>query len=67
MKQRGHPILGGFAGFFFGLFLGLTLVTASVVELGSVVITILPILFLVLGIAWGIWAPFGRGRDRAAA
>ena len=67
MKQRGHPILGGFAGFFFGLFLALTLVISAVIELGSIVVTILPVAFLVLGIAWGVWAPLGRGRAGSSA
>jgi hypothetical protein len=67
MKKHGHPILGGVAGFFFGLFLGVTLVTAGVIELGSVIVTILPIAFLVLGIAWGMWAPLVRGKASTTA
>jgi hypothetical protein len=60
MNKHGHPILGGVAGLFFGIFLGLFLLTSSVVELGSIVLTLLPIIGLVLGVAWGKWAPLGR-------
>jgi hypothetical protein len=60
MKRRGHPIAAAIAGLFFGLFLDLFLVTSSAVALDSVLLTILPILFLVLGIVWGKAAPLGR-------
>jgi hypothetical protein len=60
MKRRGHPILGGIAGLLFGLFLDLFLVTATVVSLDSILLTILPIALLVLGVVWGIAAPLGR-------
>jgi lipopolysaccharide export LptBFGC system permease protein LptF len=60
MRRRGHPIAGAVAGFFFGLFLDLFLVTSTVVSLDSILLTILPFLFLVLGIAWGKAAPLGR-------
>ena len=35
MKRKGHPILAAFAGFFFGLFLDLFLVTSAIVALDS--------------------------------
>jgi hypothetical protein len=60
MNKRGHPILGGIAGFFFGLFLGVFLATSGSVELGSIVLTILPIAFLIIGVVWGKLAPLGR-------
>jgi hypothetical protein len=60
MRKRGHPILAAIAGLFFGIFLDLFLVTASVVALDSILLTILPILMLVVGIAWGKAAPLGR-------
>ena len=59
MKRRGHPVLGAFAGFFFGLFLGLTLLVFTVVRLDSILLVILPVAFLLLGILWGLWAPLG--------
>jgi hypothetical protein len=60
MKRRGHPILGGVAGLLFGVFLDLFLVTATVVSLDSILLTILPIALLVLGVVWGTMAPLGR-------
>ena len=65
MRRRGHPVLGAFAGFFFGLSLDLVLLTFGVVPLGSIVITIVPVLGLVLGIVLGLAAPFGRARSTA--
>ncbi len=65
MRAKGRPILGGFAGFFFGLGLGMLLLTMSVLPLDSKLLIVLPILFLVLGVVWGLWAPLRRGRVRA--
>jgi hypothetical protein len=62
MRQRGHPILGAVAGFFFFLSLDLLLLTFGVVNLGSIVLPILPLLGIALGIAWAFWAPLGRQR-----
>jgi hypothetical protein len=59
--MRGRPVLGAFSGFFFGLFLGLDLLFFGVIRLDSVLITILPILGLIAGIALARWAPLGRG------
>jgi hypothetical protein len=60
MKRRGRPVVGAFAGFFFGLFLSLVLLTNGVMALDSIVLAILPILFLVLGIVWAMLAPLGK-------
>jgi hypothetical protein len=58
----GRPVLGAISGLFFGLFLSLALLTFGIVALDSIVIVILPVLFLLLGIVWGAWAPLGRRR-----
>ncbi len=61
--MRGRPVLGAFAGFFFGLFLGLDLLFFGVVQLDSVLLTVLPFVGLALGIALAFWAPFRRNVD----
>ena len=67
MKARGRPVLGGFAGFFFFLFLAVDLLAFGVIPLNSPLITVLPVLGIVLGIVWAFWAPLGgRGSSTAA-
>lgn len=63
--RHGRPVVGAIAGFFFGLFAAIALVGAGVLALNSVLVTLLPILLLVLGIAWGLWAPLGHRRGEA--
>lgn len=58
--MKGRPILGVFSGFFFGLFLGITLFMYGVIPLNSDLLLILPILGIVLGLVLAWWAPFGR-------
>jgi hypothetical protein len=58
--KRGHPLRGAIFGFLLGLFLGLDLLFFGMVQLDSSMLTYLPIVFLVLGLVGGIWAPFGR-------
>jgi hypothetical protein len=60
--RRGHPILGAISGFVFGLALSLALLVFAVVSLSNIILVILPIAFLVLGIAWALWAPLGASR-----
>jgi hypothetical protein len=67
MKARGRPVLGGFAGFFFFLFLAVDLVAFGVIPLNSPLITVLPVLGIALGIAWAYWAPFGSRAPQAPA
>ena len=57
MRAKGRPILGAFAGFFLGIGLSLILLTAGVVALNSIVLTLLPVVLLVLGIVWAFIAP----------
>lgn len=60
MRDHGRPVLGAFLGFLFGLFLALDLLMLKVVTSDSVILTVLPILFLVVGIVLGVWAPLRR-------
>jgi hypothetical protein len=63
MKARGRPVLGGIAGFFFFLFLGVDLLAFGVVPLNSPLLTVLPVLGIALGIAFAYWAPLGSRGD----
>lgn len=58
--MRKRPVLGAFSGFFFGLFLGLTLLGFGAYALDSIMITLLPVIFLVVGIIGALWGPFAR-------
>jgi len=63
--MKGRPILGIVAGFFFGLFGGLTLVLYGVIPLHSDLIWILPLLGILLGLVLAAWAPFGKGPEQS--
>jgi predicted lipid-binding transport protein (Tim44 family) len=58
--MKGHPILGVTTGFFFGLFLGITLFMFGVIPLSSDLLWILPLLGILLGLIMAAWAPFGK-------
>lgn len=60
MSERGRPVLAAFAGFFLFLFVGVLLLTFGVVALDSMALLLLPILGIIFGIAWAMWAPLGR-------
>jgi threonine/homoserine/homoserine lactone efflux protein len=62
--MRGRPGLGVIAGFFFGLFLAVTLVLAGVLALNSVVVSLLPFLGVAYGLLMAWLAPFRR-RDES--
>ena len=62
MRAHGRPVLGAINGLFLGLFLALDLLFFGVVQLDSVVITILPVVGIVAGIVLGFWGPLGRSR-----
>jgi len=49
-------------GFFLGLFVAVDLVLFGVIRTYSNLVTILPVVGLVLGAAWGWWSPIGRHR-----
>ena len=61
--MKGRPILGAVSGFFFGLFLGITLFLVGVIPLHSDLLIALPIIGIVLGLVMAWWAPFGRASD----
>ena len=67
MRVRGRPVLGAIAGFFFGLFLSITLLTNGVLATDNILLLVFPILFLILGILWGYWAPLGSKTPPPAA
>ena len=60
-------MLGAISGFFFGISLSLLLLTFGHVALGSIVLVLMPPIFLVIGIIWGLAAPLGRGPRTAFA
>jgi hypothetical protein len=62
MKYRGRPVLAAVSGFFTGLFLALDLVFFGTIRLDNIAVTILPIVFLIVGVLLALWAPLGRGR-----
>jgi hypothetical protein len=60
-------VLGVVSGFFFGLFLALTLLLLAVIRLDSILLVVLPVLFAVAVplVAW--FAPIGGGPGAPAA
>lgn len=67
MKARGRPILGGFAGLLFGLFLAVELLALGTLALDSMLLALLPVLFLIVGVVWAIAAPLRSGKAAADA
>lgn len=63
--QRGRPILGAFAGLFLGAFIALDLILFGVLPLESGLVWVIAVAGIVLGVALGVWAPFGRGAKDA--
>ena len=63
--RRGRPLLGAFAGLFLGLFVALDLILFGVVPLESGLVWVVAVAGIVLGVALGVWAPFGRGSKGA--
>ncbi len=62
MRVRGRPGLGGFSGFFLGLFLALDLFLLKVIASDSGLFVALPLLLMVVGIALGLAGPSLLGR-----
>lgn len=60
--MKGRPVRGAVCGLLFGFFLSLFLLTFGVLPLDSILVVVLPVLFLVAGIALGAAAPFKRNR-----
>lgn len=66
--MKGRPVRGAVCGLLFGLFLSLFLLTVGVLPLDSILVVVVPVLFLVAGILLGVAAPFKRDRlQRPAA
>ncbi|HWS46067.1 MAG TPA: hypothetical protein VN636_09425 [Acidimicrobiia bacterium] len=57
--MRKRWLLGAVSGFFFGLSLSIILLGFHVIHLDSILVTLLPVLGLVVGIAGALWAPRG--------
>ena len=65
--MKGRPLRGAVCGFLFGFFLSVFLLTIGVLPLDSILVIVLPVLFLVLGVLLGVAAPFKRDRLRGPA
>ena len=65
--MKGHPVLGSITGFFFGLFLAVSLFLYGVIPLSSAWLWILPLVGILLGLIMAAWAPFGKGPEPAQA
>jgi hypothetical protein len=60
--MKGRPFLGAFCGFLFGLSLAGFLLTTGVLATDSILLIVLPVVFLVVGIALAAIGPFKRSR-----
>ena len=65
--MNGRPILGIISGFLFGLFAGVSLFLWGVIPLDSMLLSILPFVGIVIGVAMAAWAPFGGSSGSAPA
>jgi hypothetical protein len=65
-RQRGRPVLGAVAGFFFGIFVSLDLVVFGVLPLQADVLAFMPLLGAAAGLLLGLKAPFGRRKHMTA-
>ena len=66
MRVKKRWVLGAFSGFFFGFFLGITLLGFSAYALDNPIIAYLPIIFLILGIVGALWGPRAPKQPKAA-
>jgi hypothetical protein len=60
--MKGRPLRGIVCGLLFGLSLSLLLLTTGVIPLDSILLVVLPVLFLLVGIGLAAAAPFKRSR-----
>ncbi len=58
--MKGKPVRGVFSGFFFGLFLALTLQQYAVYPLNTLSLIGFPLIGIALGLVLAYWAPFSR-------
>ncbi len=61
-KYRGRPALAAICGFLTGLFGAFDLVFFGAIQLDNILVTLLPIVGLLGGVALALWAPLGRKR-----
>lgn len=66
MKRRGHPVRGAITGFLFGVLVFIDLAIFKVAPPSTLTMIGLPAVGLVLGIALGFTAPFGRRKATPA-
>jgi hypothetical protein len=59
MRTHGRPVLGAFAGLFFGIFLDTFLLFRSAITVGSILVIVFPVAGFLLGVLWGYLAPLG--------
>lgn len=59
VRGTGHPLMGLVTGFLFGLLGAASLFVFGGIALDSMMFLVLPLLGIVLGVAMGVWAPFG--------
>ncbi|HEX4821153.1 MAG TPA: hypothetical protein VFV00_13205 [Acidimicrobiales bacterium] len=65
---KGHAVRGAIFGFLFFLFIALDLLFFGVIPLDSALLTILPLVGIVVGLAWAAVAPLGaKGTTGASA
>lgn len=58
--MSGRPVLGSISGLFLGLFAAVLLQQYGVRPLDTFSVIGLPIIGLVVGLVFSMWAPFGR-------
>ena len=66
-RRHGRLAMGAVSGFLFGFCVSLLLLTLGHVAVNSLTLFVVPILFLVAGAAWAIWAPLRRRPPSAFA
>lgn len=66
MRRRGRPVLGAISGLLLGVAVALDLLVLKVRPLDTLGIIGLPAIGLMLGLVFGLVAPFGK-RKRVAA
>jgi membrane associated rhomboid family serine protease len=61
------PIAGALSGLALGLGLALLLVGREMIAFGTLPVIILPVVFLLLGILWGLFGPARSRRGRSTS
>src|SRR5436305_419282 len=66
-RRHGRLALGAVSGFLFGFCVSLLLLMLGHVAVNSSTLFVVPILFLIAGTAWAVWAPLRRRPPSAFA